>query len=237
MSVLAIAHRANAYGHRENTVPALLGALEQGADAVEVDLKLTRDRHVILLHDPTLKRIWRQDAAIERLRLDELSRLAEDHYEVPTFARVLAMMAPTEAALLADFTEPALAEPALALVEEQGLLDRVIFCSRDLTALRAVRDVTDKARLAVSWDRPSSPDPGLLTDLGAEFYNPAWQVLDPDAVDRCHELGLKVSVWTVDSPTNMALLLSLGVDAIITNRLRYLLGLLRRRPAIHPKVA
>lgn len=235
--ILAIAHRANAYGHRENTVPALFGALEQGADAVEVDLKLTRDGHVILLHDPTLKRLWRQDAAIERLSLAELNRLAEDHYEVPTFERVLAMMAPTDAALLADFTEPAIAEGAVEMVGAHHLLDRVIFCSRDLEALQAVRKASDDARIAVSWARPGTPDLRLLADLGAEFYNPSWRALEPAAVDRCHAEGFKVSVWTVDSPTNMSRLISLGVDAIITNRLQYLLALLRRRPLGRPKVA
>ncbi len=234
---LAIAHRASAYGHRENTIPALLGALEQGADAIEVDLKLTGDGHLILLHDPTLERLWRQDAAIGRLSLDDLHRLAEDRYEVPTFSRALAMMTPTEADLLADFTEPAIAASAVEMVRSHGLLDRVIFCSRDLASLQAVRDASDDARIAVSWDEPEPPDLHVLTDLGAEFFNPSWRALEPETVYRWHSAGLKVSVWTVDSPTGMALLISHGVDAIITNRLHYLLALLRRRPLSRPKVA
>lgn len=66
-TVTAVAHRGDPYRVRENTLASLRSALEQGADAVEIDVRLTRDGVPVLLHDSTLKRLWDHDRPLSAL--------------------------------------------------------------------------------------------------------------------------------------------------------------------------
>ena len=65
---LAVAHRGDPYVHRENTLASVRSALRKGADAVEVDVRLTRDGVPVLLHDATLKRLWGHPRAVADAR-------------------------------------------------------------------------------------------------------------------------------------------------------------------------
>lgn len=67
-ALTAVAHRGDPYRHRENTLDSLRSALERGADAVETDVRLTRDGVPVLLHDETLKRLWQHDRPLRSCR-------------------------------------------------------------------------------------------------------------------------------------------------------------------------
>ncbi|MGH3319673.1 MAG: glycerophosphodiester phosphodiesterase [Streptosporangiaceae bacterium] len=233
---LAIAHRGDPQDHRENTIPALLAALEQGADLVEVDLKLTRDGQVILLHDPTLKRLWRHHGAVRSLSLDEVRAYCDVRYEIPTLDEALGVLSWSRSALMADLKDAEALDTTVAIVREHDAFDRVLFVGGDVHAMRRLRGLAPEARLGLTWEDPTPPD-GVLEDIRAELFNPRWQLVDRGLVELMHERGYQVSTWTVDSPTNMARLLDLGVDAVITNRLGYLLELLEDRETAGWRVA
>ncbi len=76
-NVTAVAHRGDPYRFRENTIDSLRSALEQGADAVEIDVRLTRDGVPVLLHDATLKRLWERDRPLAVLSAAEVRGLTE----------------------------------------------------------------------------------------------------------------------------------------------------------------
>ncbi len=87
-TVTAVAHRGDPYRVRENTIDSLRSALRQGADAVEIDVRLTRDGVPVLLHDETLKRLWEQDRPLRSLSWDEVRGLTDGG--VPTLVDALA---------------------------------------------------------------------------------------------------------------------------------------------------
>ncbi|WP_032792402.1 glycerophosphodiester phosphodiesterase, partial [Streptomyces sp. W007] len=74
-SVTAVGHRGDPYLARENTLPSIVSALERGADAVEIDVRVTRDGVPVLLHDATLERLWGHDRRLDRLDHAELKEL------------------------------------------------------------------------------------------------------------------------------------------------------------------
>ncbi|TNC28162.1 glycerophosphodiester phosphodiesterase [Amycolatopsis alkalitolerans] len=224
MSTLAIAHRGDPHGHRENTVPAVLAALEQGADLVEIDLALTRDGTVVLLHDRTLTRLWARDVPVADADFAELRRNRHGRYEIPGFEQVMRLLVAGDGGLMADLPVPAAAEPTAEIVARYDAFDRTVFAGH-LDSLRRVRKRWPEARIALSWNEPELPAAELLAELKPEFFNPQWTLLTREVVERMHELALRVSTWTVDSPSNMARMLEMGVDAVITNRLRHFLSL------------
>src|ERR1044071_5818601 len=88
-NVTAVAHRGDPYRVRENTTGSLRSALDLGADAVEIDVRLTRDGVPVLLHDATLKRLWERDRPLAALSAAEVRGLTGGG--VPTLAEALAV--------------------------------------------------------------------------------------------------------------------------------------------------
>src|SRR6478735_4701655 len=86
-NVTAVAHRGDPYRVRENTIDSLRSALRRGADAVEIDVRLTRDGVPVLLHDATLKRLWGHEVRLDRLTHAELTELTRGG--VPTLREAL----------------------------------------------------------------------------------------------------------------------------------------------------
>jgi glycerophosphoryl diester phosphodiesterase len=223
---LSIAHRGDPHRHLENTIPAVAAAVEQGADLVEVDVALTRDGTVVLVHDRTLTRLWARDLAVADASFAEIRHIrsgGDGQYEIAEFEQVMRLLMATGSGLMADLPVPAAAEPTVEIVEKYDAFDWTVFAG-DLHSLLRVRRRCSHARIALSWYSADRPSPELLAALRPEFYNPHWALLNQAVVDDMHERGLRVSTWTVDSPTNMVRLLQMNVDALITNRLRQFLA-------------
>lgn len=225
-AVLAVAHRGDPYRARENTLDSFRSALAAGADAVELDVRTTRDGVPVVLHDPTLRRLWGHDRAVAELTARQVAELTGGG--VPTLAEALAVTAPVRT--LIDLPERAAvtALAALAAVREAGAGGRVYYCG-DAAALRAVRAADEEAEIALTWQRTARPRDSLLAELRPRWLNYRFGLLSPGTVARDRAEGYHVSAWTPDSPRTMRRLLSLGVAAITTNRVAALRALLAAR--------
>jgi glycerophosphoryl diester phosphodiesterase len=213
---IAIAHRGDPQSERENTLAAFASAVRQGADMVEIDLRRTRDGAIVVLHDPTLDRLWGIDRAVAELDLSELEAVGHDDMRVPTLRRVLEVVA---VPLMVDFTRREVVEGAVAEVRAADAMDRCLFVTGNVPALRNLRALAPEARIGLTWVEPEPPEPGLLSELSAEFWNPMFRLVTPDRVAAMHDLGLKVSTWTVDHKRHLQRVSRAGVDAIVSNRI------------------
>jgi glycerophosphoryl diester phosphodiesterase len=213
---IAIAHRGEPIGERENTMASFTAAVGHGADMVELDLQRSRDGIIVVLHDATLSRLWGVDQPVADLDLADLQAIGRDAMRIPTFGQVLGEIA---LPLMVDFTEVEVVAGALEEVRRAGALERCLFVSRNVPALRTLRSLSPEARIGLSWIEPGPPPPSLLRELGAEFWNPMFRLATPERVAAVHDLGLKVSAWTVDEPRHMARMVAAGVDAIVSNRI------------------
>ncbi|SFD01421.1 glycerophosphodiester phosphodiesterase [Streptomyces aidingensis] len=212
---LVIAHRGDPYRARENTLPSIRSALAAGADVVELDVRLTRDGVPVVLHDPTLKRLWGHDLAVARLTAEEVRELTGGG--VPTLREALETTFP--ARTLIDLPEPS-AQDARAVVAEvaaEGSARRVYWCG-DPAAVRGVRRADPEAEISLTWKRAAPVRESLLRDVRPAWLNHRWSLLDERTVRRAREGGYQVCAWTADTTRAMRRLLELGVDAVHTNR-------------------
>ena len=249
---LVVAHRGSSYVLAEHTLGAYLRAIEEGADALECDVRLTRDGHLVCVHDRRVDRTSDGTGVVSDFDLDDLRefdfgswhRPAGDAYieerdstEAPvlTLERLLDVVAEVgrDVRLLVETKHPTryagLVEQQLVrLLEKHDLAapaDRaaspVTVMSFSPVALRRVRLLAPALPTVSLWWRrvPALRRDGSMS-ASADIAGPSIQLLhaDPGYVARAHARGTPVYVWTCDEPADIDLALSLGVDAVITNR-------------------
>ncbi|MEV0010962.1 glycerophosphodiester phosphodiesterase [Streptomyces sp. NPDC047973] len=215
-TVTAVAHRGDPYRARENTLPSILSAVEQGADAVEIDVRATRDRVPVLLHDSTLERLWGQDVRLDRLDHKELT--GRTGGGVPTLREALSAAGDRRVMIdLPGATESTVRE-VVGTVRECGAQERAYYCA-DTHAMLRVRAADPSAEIALTWTTLAPPRPVLLEAVRPRWLNYRFGLLSRALADRVHSDGLLVSAWTADTRRTMRRLLSYGVDSITTNRI------------------
>ncbi|MER6627743.1 glycerophosphodiester phosphodiesterase [Streptomyces sp. NPDC000987] len=215
-NVTAVAHRGDPYRVRENTVDSLRSALGLGADAVEIDVRLTKDGVPVLLHDATLKRLWERDRPLRSLTAGEVRELTDGG--VPTLADALAATDGTRVMLdLPGGPDVRAVRRVVDVVREAGARERVYYCA-DAPAMLAVRAADPSAEIALTRTTLAPPRPVLLEAIRPRWLNYRFSLVDRALAARVHRDGYLLSVWTPDTRRSMRRLIDVGVDSITTNR-------------------
>ena len=232
MKTKILAHRGASAYRPENTMEAFQLAIEQGADGIELDIHLSKDGHIVVTHDFTLERLSNGAGRVCDHDLTDLKKLnfnqvfpGQPASQVPTLGEVYALVADTPLIVnveLKTTDEFYLQMPAklIQLEQEYGMIGRVTYSSFNHYSLMAIKQQNPDTRIELLYSL-GLVDPWVYAKyLSADAINPHYHIIKalPDTVARCHENGVKVNVWTVDSPEDIVLMLQLGVDCIITNK-------------------
>jgi glycerophosphoryl diester phosphodiesterase len=228
------AHRGASARAPENTLAAFRAALEDGAELVELDVHLTRDGRLAVIHDEETQRTTGTAGVVAELSMSELRRLDAGRHkgrhwageQIPELGDVFAAV---RGHLLVNVEVKCsvVAVPALArCVAEHDMADAVIVSSFDPAVVRAVAALRPSLLAGLLVDRPM-PDPVAAREAGAHLLHVKHRYLTPALVDLLHQEGLGVLAWTVNAPSEMRRLAALGVDAILSDdprRLRTVVG-------------
>ncbi|MFF4292220.1 glycerophosphodiester phosphodiesterase [Streptomyces vinaceus] len=215
-TLTAVGHRGDPYRVRENTLPSIRSAFARGADAVEIDVRLTRDGRPVLLHDETLQRLWGHDVRLDAVTAPQLEELTRGG--VPTLRE--ALMAAGAGRVMIDLPG-ATAEAVRTVVgqvRECGARDRAYYCAGPDTML-AVRAADPGAEIALTWTTLAPPRRVLIDAVAPSWLNYRFGLVDRELTDALHREGLLVSAWTADTTRSMRRLIAAGVDSVTTNRL------------------
>jgi len=224
------AHRGSSKAAPENTMAAFQKALEEKAEGLEIDVHLTRDGEMVVLHDEWVDRTtdgsgWVRDFALEELKRLDNGRWFSSRFEgqrIPTLDEVLEWILDTGLHLNIELKNnrvpyPGMEEEVIRLVERFAMEERVIISSFHHDSLMHVRKFRPKWRIGLLYDSAMS-EPWLYAKrMGADAIHPHYSVVDDEAVRLCHDHGIHVRPYTVDDPALMERFLMLQVDAIITN--------------------
>jgi glycerophosphoryl diester phosphodiesterase len=241
-----VAHRGGSALAPENTFPAFDRAVALGADALEIDVRLTADGTVVVFHDEDTARLTGAPGTIEARSLAEIAALDAAHafspdgdatfplrgagVRIPTLAATLARYPRTRLNVDAKTEDAALSEALARAVAAAAAVDRVCVGSFfDVQAERLGRLLPAAARylpqdaatchvLAAKADSGGEgcPHGYDLADLPHRVG--AMTVVDAKVIAYFHARGIPVHVWTVDDEREMRDLLALGVDGIVTDR-------------------
>jgi glycerophosphoryl diester phosphodiesterase len=224
--MLVIAHRGASGTRPENTLVAFRRAQDLGAHMVELDVQLTRDREVVVIHDWTLTRTTSGRGRVGSRTLAELKRLDAGTWfdrafageEVPTLREVLgAVRLPVNVELKAR-EDDGLEARALDIVTAAGAQERVIFSSFHPESLVRLRRLSTTATIAVLWSRRLfAPALRLADRVGATALHIRKDAAAPAEVCAALDHHLQVRAWTVNDPAESGRLAAMGVAGIFTD--------------------
>ncbi|MFD7839888.1 glycerophosphodiester phosphodiesterase [Streptomyces sp. NPDC059761] len=215
-TLTAVGHRGDPYRVRENTLPSIRSAFARGADAVEIDVRLTRDGVPVLLHDETLQRLWGHDVRLDAVTAPQLKELTEGR--IPTLREALTAAGAGRMMIDLPGATAEAVRTVVGQVRECGARDRTYYCAGPDTML-AVRAADPGAEIALTWTTLSPPRRVLIDAVAPSWLNYRFGLVDRELTDALHREGLRVSAWTADTTWSMRRLITAGVDSVTTNRL------------------
>jgi glycerophosphoryl diester phosphodiesterase len=242
------AHRGGAAIWPENSLLAFRSATALGVDVLELDLHLTADGQVVVIHDPTLDRTTTGTGPVGARSLLDLQGIrlrarggTITTERIPLLSDVLDLAVPSRVELMPEIkTGPGgqrydgIEEKVVALVQSRGLVERTTVQAFQAETVRRVRQLEPALRTmlvagrsqlggAPATEAVRQAKAADATDLGLDH-----RVIDRTLVDAARAGGLRLSAWTVNTEADMRRLIELGVDVIMTDRPDLLLKVLGR---------
>ncbi len=235
--ILRLAHRGLSGLYPENTLLAFQKAMDDGVDYLEMDLHLTSDRQVIVIHDETLERTTNGKGWVWDTSLAEIKKLdAGKGQQVPTLIEVIDLVRPTQVRLCLELKyEPftnnpdraekeamATADAVVRILQEANFIDRVVVTSFSQNVLRRAKSL--EPRLSEVLD--PTPQDGTLTpkqvmdqvipcaNIVAYYY----PYIDKALIDEARLSGIAVWSWDPDTEEDIRRSIEVGAAGIMTNR-------------------
>ena len=252
-----LAHRGASALAPENTIEAFRLAVEAGAGGLELDVHMTRDGHIAVIHDATVDRTTNGTGAVSEMTLAELRGFDAGHIFSPDGGptrpyRGRGVRVPTLVEILEEFPElpvnieikaatPGIEETVLGVLREANAAGRVLVVSTPHAIVKRFRKISG-GLISTGASRWEIGVFYILSRLHLErLLRPAYDALQvplrhrgipvviPRFVRAAHARGVRVDVWTINQAEEMRRLLDLGVDVIMTDRPDTLAEVLRER--------
>jgi glycerophosphoryl diester phosphodiesterase len=228
---LVCAHRGRSGVAPENTLAAFEEAIEIGADFLELDVRRSADGEIVCMHDAAVDRTTDGAGAVGDLTLGQLRAFDAGSWKgeryagerIPRLVEVLEQIAPR---LVVDIEikQREIAPQVAELIRAADAVRRVTIVSFDLDDLRAARDAEPTLACGLITVGPSDESVGaghaLITsalETGANFISCLHSAITPTLVRECHLAGLLLMAWTMDAPDDIARMIDLQVDALVSN--------------------
>lgn len=257
--------RIRVHGHRgaravlpENTLPGFEYAIRAGADAIEMDVAVTRDDIPVISHDPHINPQLcvgpHPGMAIRQLTLPELREsdcgiLTNPRFpkqqpapgaRIPTLDEVLRIADGGDVRFDIEIKcfpeDPELTPPpdrfaelVFEVIHRRNLEARVVVQSFDYRTLRAVKRLAPAIRLAALWEDAPRPFVDIAREAHAGIASPHFRLVTPEQVEAAHAAGLEVVPWTANTPEDWEMLIGAGVDGIITDDPAALIDYLKKK--------
>jgi glycerophosphoryl diester phosphodiesterase len=241
-----LAHRGASALAPENTIEAFRLAVQDGAGGLELDVHMTRDGHIVVIHDATVDRTTNGSGAVSEMTLDELRRLDAGHdfspdggptrpyrgrdVRVPTLREVLEGFPVVALNIEIKADTPGIEETVLGVLREANALGRTLVVSTPHEIVKRFRKVSGGhvSTGASRWEigvfyvssrfRLERLVRPAYDALQVPLRHRGIPVVTPRFVRAAHARGVRVDAWTINQADEMRRLLDLGVDVIMTDR-------------------
>ena len=220
-------------GHRgaptlavENSLLSFEKIAKMGVEGAELDIHLTADNKVVVIHDENIKRLTEKDEYIKNMKYSELCQYSlKDKFSntarIPLLTEVLSELKDCKLInieiknYIIDY--PDLEKKAVKIVKNMNLSGKVIFSSFNHYSIKKLENVDSKIETGVLYYSNLFEPWEYAKSLNVNTVHPHYYSVDKNLIDYCHKEGLQVFVFGVDNENKIKKLINLGVDGIITD--------------------
>ncbi|MDU6878507.1 MULTISPECIES: glycerophosphodiester phosphodiesterase [Clostridium] len=220
---------ASAYAP-ENTMSAFKKAIDMNADGIELDVHLSKDGHIVIIHDEKVDRTINGKGEVKNFTLDELKKLDagfwfSDEYKgekIPTLEEVLNLINNTDIYLNIEIKAgyrfyPNIEEKVIDMVKKYKMLDRVIISSFDHYSLVRVKEINSNIKTGMLYEAALYEPWDYARSIKVEALHPNYITLTKEFIDKASINNLEVNPYTVNDETDMEALIKSKVTSVITN--------------------
>ena len=224
------AHRGASGYAPENTLPSFAKAIELGADGVELDVQLTKDGEIVVIHDETIDRTsdgsgWVKDKTLAELRKYNYNATHPEYAYagIPTLRAVYEFLKPAGLTINVELKTgiipyPGLVEKVMELTKEMGMEEMVLYSSFNHSTCVRIHEIDPQAYVGFLYADGIIDIAGYTARYGGNALHPALYFLaEPGYMERAKAAGLDVNAWTINEPEHIGMAKELGINAIITN--------------------
>lgn len=225
-----IAHRGSRGTHPENTLEAFQEALKVASDGIELDVHLTKDGEVVVIHDETVDRTTSGKGHVKEMTLEQLKKLDAGSWfnpkysnaRIPTLQEVLTLLADNHftgvlnVELKTDvFQYPAIEEKVLALTEPYLDHFSVIYSSFHYETLKKIKALREDSKIALLFSKKGKQQMELGDGIPVEGWHPKFSILR--SLPPFEQSKIPLRVWTVNRKVEMQVCLRKNIDSMITD--------------------
>ncbi|MBO4384357.1 MAG: glycerophosphodiester phosphodiesterase [Clostridia bacterium] len=232
MKTRVLGHRGASFYAPENTMPAFELALEQGADGVELDVHLSKDGELIVMHDERLDRTTNAKGFIKDYTLQELkcfdASYGRDGFagvQIPTLGEVYELFRDTDKIINVEIKTdildyPGICSKLLALEDKCRMNGRIIYSSFNHYTVKEMKELRPEVKVGLLYMCGFVAPWKYARELGADCLHPHYITISrtPGMAEECIRSGIETNVWTVDESVWMERLKAMGVTSIITDK-------------------
>jgi glycerophosphoryl diester phosphodiesterase len=229
MMVKIVGHRGAAAEEPENTLRSFRRALAVGVAAVELDVQLTQDGRLAVIHDETLDRTTNGTGWVKDFTLAELQRLDAGGGEpVPSLEEVFDLVQ-GQAELMVELKQPEAAGALRRFFQDRPAFEFATVISFWHPAVKALKEAEPRLNTGVLMVGCPVDPVGLARAARAETLALNYRYVNQELAEAARSHGIRVIVWNIDDPESLEPYLAMDLDGICTNRPGGIIDYLRRR--------
>ncbi len=220
--ILKIGHRGAKGYEPENTLVAFQKAIDLGCDGIELDVQLSSDFEIIVIHDETIDRTTIGKGFVNQMTLSDLKTFKiADKYEIPTLKEVFELIN-YNILINIELKSYETTDKVVEFIENQvsnknRTFENIIVSSFDWNALQQVRFLNDKIQIGVLTATDLDLAFAFAKFIKAKTINPYFHLLTQENVAKIQEKGFEIHTWTVNEIEDIEKMKSLKVDGIISD--------------------
>lgn len=225
------AHRGASFYAPENTLEAFDIAVKQKADGIELDVQLSKDGELVVIHDETIDRVSDGTGFVKDYNLNELKKFnfgkLFPHFgfsAIPALEEVYRLLKPTDLIINVELKTgiifyKGIEEKLIKLAKKMNMEDRIIYSSFNHYSLLKLREIKKDVKMGLLVSDLYVDVLDYAVKLGADALHPIGYMLKlPGFIEESKAKNMKLHVWEVDDEEEIRLLNAQGIDAIITNK-------------------
>ncbi len=232
MKTKIFGHRGSAGTHPENTMISFKEAARVGADGIELDIQMTKDGVIVIIHDETVKRTtngknkgWVKDYTLKEIKKMDVSYKFKDKYgicEIPTLEELFVWAKSNQLLINVEFktglvSYKGIEEKTLKMINDYRLEERIVLSSFNHSTLVKCRQLSSSIDLAILYMEGLYEPWNYAKRLHTNGIHPYHQTINKEIVDESKRNGIAVRPFTINDEQKMKQFIDFGCSAIITD--------------------